>query len=96
VWQAYQDRGVVVAGIHIWSQKDAAEEARAFAQKHRLTFPILVDSQNSLVATYGVQAVPTDVVIGKDGKVRFIHPGAGEQAVRQAIEEALKAERRLE
>jgi peroxiredoxin len=81
---------VVVVGVHVWSQGKAMEEARGFARKHGLSYAILVDTKDTLIVPYGVQGVPTNVVIGKNGKVYYAQPDYDGVAVRQAIEAALK------
>jgi len=50
--------------------KDSAERLARFLAKNPLEWPqILSDSVNKLVETYGIQAYPTTVLIGPDGKV---------------------------
>jgi peroxiredoxin len=41
---------------------------------------------------YGVEGVPTNVVIGKDGKIRYLQAGFDEEGLKKAIEEALKGQ----
>ena len=50
--------------------KDSQERLTRFLAKNQLEWPqILSDSANRLVETYGIQAYPTTVLIGPDGKV---------------------------
>ncbi|MGX5858393.1 peroxiredoxin family protein [Dyadobacter jiangsuensis] len=50
--------------------KDSRERLTRFLAKNQLEWPqILSDSANKLVETYGIQAYPTTVLIGPDGKV---------------------------
>jgi hypothetical protein len=58
-------------------------------QAHRLTFPLLVDAKDAVAATYRLVAVPTNAVIGKDGRLRYIGMGFDERELQQAIEAAL-------
>jgi peroxiredoxin len=46
IWQKYRDRGVVVVGIDSGEQREPLEPARKFRDRHRLTFPILVDAKS--------------------------------------------------
>jgi len=82
----------VVVGVAIWSLGDAFEEARKFIQKHRLTFPIVVDSErkSKVAAEYKVFAVLTNVIVGKDGLVRYHQTGFLEKRLREALDEILK------
>lgn len=50
--------------------KDSGERLARFLSKNQLEWPqILSDSVNQLVELYGIQAYPTTVLIGPDGKV---------------------------
>lgn len=50
--------------------KDSGQRLAGFLAKNRLEWPqILSDSVNRLVETYGIQAYPTTVLIGPDGRV---------------------------
>jgi len=92
IWREYKDKGVVVVGVAIWSSDGAFEEAQKFIQKHGLTFPIVVDPErkSKIAAEYRVIGVPTNVVVGKDGVVRYHQTGFLEKMLRQAFEEVLK------
>ncbi|GBC98221.1 Thiol-disulfide oxidoreductase ResA [bacterium HR17] len=91
-WQTYKDKGVVIIGIAVWAEGDPFQRAKEFASKHKLTYTVLVDaSEDGKVAQlYGVEGVPTNVVIGKDGKIRYLQAGFDEEGLKRSIEEALK------
>jgi len=93
-WQTYKGKGVVVLGVAVWAEGDAFQRAREFVGKHKLTYTVLVDaSEDGKVAQlYGVVGVPTNVVIGKDGKIRYLKAGFDEEGLKKAIEEALKVQ----
>jgi peroxiredoxin len=75
VWQKYRARGVVVVGIDAGEQSEPEKNARAFRDKHSLTYPILVDAENKVMDKYGVTAFPTSVVIDRNGVVRLAEVG---------------------
>jgi peroxiredoxin len=81
---------VVVLGIAIAAQGDPKQRAKEFAEKHHLSFPVLVDAENKVAEAYGVEAVPTNVVIGKDGTILYYQAGFDPDGIRQALEKALK------
>ena len=67
----FMDQKVQFIGVNV---RDSSETALAFARKIDLNFPSIMDSETGSVvlAFTGVvtpQAVPTTIVIGKDGKV---------------------------
>lgn len=91
-WQAYKDKGVVVIGVSVWAEGDPFEVTKEFVKEHGITYPVLVDPQKeSLVAdAYKVTGVPTNVVIDRDGKIRYMQLGFDPEGIKRAIEEALK------
>ncbi|MDH7571079.1 MAG: TlpA disulfide reductase family protein [Armatimonadota bacterium] len=88
-WTKYQKQGAVFAAIAIAARGDAVEKAREFAKKHSLTFPVLVDARNVTAKAFGVRGVPTNVIIGKDGKVAFLKSGFNEKELFAALDAAL-------
>lgn len=83
----YKDKGVVVLGIWTFHPPERLKE---FAEVHGLTFPILLDDRKVWRA-YKISMTPTDIVIDKAGKIRFIMGGyMDKRPLRQAIEAALR------
>jgi peroxiredoxin len=83
----YKGKDVIVLGIlGIYPP----ERAKEFVKALGLTFPILVDD-GKVRAAYKIYSIPTDIVIGKDGRIRFIMGGYVDKSpLREAIERALK------
>jgi peroxiredoxin len=55
-WQKWRERGVVVIGIDTGESGDPMEHAAHFQAEHQLTYPILVDRDNSAQEAFGVSA----------------------------------------
>ena len=91
-WQAYKDRGVIVIGISIWAEGDPFEVTKEFVKEHGITYPVLVDPQKEspIADAYKVIGVPTNVVIDREGRIRYMQAGFDPEGIKQAIEEALK------
>lgn len=70
--QKYQMLGVQVWGVNV--ENDSAA-AKAYLSKVQVAFPILFDVDNSVSKDYRVAAMPTTVILDKDGKVRSVHRG---------------------
>lgn len=68
----YAARGLVIAAVSI-DEKPAA--ATAFAKKLAPPFATLHDREQKLVKQVVVPTMPTSYLIGRDGRVRFIHVG---------------------
>lgn len=90
----FADYGVQFIGVNV---RDSSETALAFARKIDLNFPSIMDAETgSVVLSFtGVvtpQAVPTTIVIGKDGRVTArvlgrIDPGILRTLITTAVEE---------
>ena len=70
--QKYQMMGVQVWGVNVENDSSAA---KAYLSKVQVAFPILFDIDNSVSKDYRVEAMPTTVILYKDGKVRTEHRG---------------------
>lgn len=81
---------MIVLGVQVWTKENPMQRAKEFARKHKLTFPVLVDAEDKLTSTYGLAAVPTNVIIGRDGRIRYLRTGFSDLELGQAIEAALK------
>ncbi len=72
-WRAYRDRGVVVVGLAIQDQPEAAQK---FIRDFRLTFPNARDVTGKVSVDYGVYGVPETFFVSRDGHIRRKHVGA--------------------
>jgi len=76
-------------------EKIGAAEFSAHLQKFRdasgIRYPFVVADVATFRDAYGVTGIPTLVVVGKDGKVRYVSVGTGtEAALRAAVREAIR------
>jgi peroxiredoxin len=70
---------------------ETAETVAAFAKETGYTFPLLLGTEPEVSAKYFVEAYPTTIVIGRDGRIAYQSSGfAGPGRVRAAVEAALK------
>ena len=68
----YQQDGLVVIGVNLDArQEDAAE----FLYDYPARFKIHFDTDALLATEYGVEAMPSTFVIGRDGEIRASHRG---------------------
>jgi thiol-disulfide isomerase/thioredoxin len=68
----YQSEGLVIIGINLDARREDAEE---FLEKYPADFQIYFDIDASLAYEYEVEAMPSSVVIGRDGEIRASHQG---------------------
>lgn len=72
IHKKYEPLGFTVLGINVEEQ---VANAKSFIDERPVDFPILFDSNNQVSKLYNVIAMPTTVVIDRDGKIRYIHQG---------------------
>ena len=68
----YQDLGVQVWGINVEQENQAGKD---FLANLDLSFSIFLDETNKLSETYDVQAMPTTILVDRDGIVRYVYRG---------------------
>lgn len=90
----FASRGLVIAAVSV-DEKSAA--AAAFVKKLAPNFPTLHDRDQALVKQVVVPTMPTSYLLGRDGRVRFVHQGfhgdATERELRRQIELLLNEKR---
>ncbi len=74
-WDKLKKAGVTVFGVSTQNN----ESHKAFAEKYKLPFPLLPDESGDIAKKFGVpvennKAKRMTVLIGKDGKVKFVQP----------------------
>ena len=65
-------RGLMIVGVSV-DEKPSAYET--FIKKSAPPFLTLLDREQKLVQSVRVPAMPTSYLIGRDGRVRFVHQG---------------------
>jgi cytochrome c biogenesis protein CcmG, thiol:disulfide interchange protein DsbE len=93
VWRENRARGLVVVG---YDAKDFRRDARRFAGRYGLTFPIVFDGPGDSLEDWGVTGFPETFVLDREG--RIVRAFVGEvtsdedkRELRDAIERALEA-----
>lgn len=70
--QRYEPLGFTLLGINVDEDSALADK---FLQGMPVSFPILYDRTNSVSKAYDVIAMPTTVIVDREGRVRFVHYG---------------------
>jgi thiol-disulfide isomerase/thioredoxin len=68
----YEPLGFTVLGVNV---EEDARNARGFLKNFPVDFPIVLDNKNQVSKKYNVIAMPTTVVVDRDGNMRFLHKG---------------------
>jgi len=72
-WQAHRARGLVVIGVDV---NDFSGDARRFAKRYGMTFPLVKDGDAQVAGEYGTQLLPETFFVDRRGKV--VHQVLGE------------------
>jgi peroxiredoxin len=94
LYEEFQDQGVQFVGVNV---RDTSETALAFDRKFGISFPSIMDAQTGSVslAFQGVvspQAVPTTLVIDRQGKVASRILGRIDPSILRTLIETVVAE----
>jgi peroxiredoxin len=73
LYEKYNGLGFELLAVNV--EKNNAEGARKWLQETPVTFPVLFDPENQVTKLYKVQTMPSTVIIGRDGTMRFMHNG---------------------
>ena len=65
-WERYRGRGLVVLGVDV---NDFKQDARRFADRFGLTYPLVYDGKGSTVGKWGVRAFPETFFVDRTGKL---------------------------
>lgn len=88
--ERYKSAGFTLFGINV---EQNTEAAKAFLEDVGVTFPILYDPKSEVSRAYQVKAMPTTVMVDRDGEVRYVNRGykeGDEEKYRQQIRELIR------
>ena len=68
----YGKRGLVVVAVNMDKEPQLAQN---FLAAHPAGFRIAYDPKGNLAGGFNIKAMPTSIVIGRDGRIRAMHQG---------------------
>ena len=68
----YKDLGFKVMGVNV---EEDSKEALKILDDIKVNFPVVFDTSNKVSELYNVSAMPSTVLIDRDGKMRYLHKG---------------------
>jgi peroxiredoxin len=68
----YKAMGFTVLGINV---EENSSEARKLLKDMPVSFPVLFDNDSTVSKQYDVVAMPSTVLVDRDGNVRYLHKG---------------------
>jgi peroxiredoxin len=72
IHQRYEALGFTLLGINV---EEDSTNGQAFLQERPVSFPVLYDPKNNLSKLYDVVAMPSTVLIDRQGNIRYLHHG---------------------
>lgn len=90
LYKRYGRAGFTLLGVNVDTNPADADR---YLKKVQVSFPVLYDTQSVAAKAYDVSAMPTTIMIGRDGKMRYLHKSyeAGDEAkYRQFIKELIR------
>ncbi len=72
IHKRYKRAGVAVWGVNV---EDDSNLADTFLSNNPVDFPVLYDVTSKVSELYNVDAMPTTVIVDRDGKMRYLHRG---------------------
>ncbi|HEX4054285.1 MAG TPA: TlpA disulfide reductase family protein [Tepidisphaeraceae bacterium] len=86
------NKDLAAKGLMVWTVNDreTPDVIEKFQKDNSYTFTVLFDSNGSAGQSYLVQAIPTTVVVGRDGMVKNVFVGFDSDSTAQAIDDAVQ------
>jgi peroxiredoxin len=72
LYQRYSDLGFTLLGVNVEADSSGADK---FLKETPVSFPILFDPKSEVSKMYDVIAMPSTVIVDREGNMRFIHHG---------------------
>jgi peroxiredoxin len=72
IYQNYRDLGFEILAVNV---DDQPEKADVLLNDIEVSFPVLYDTDGKVSELYDVNAMPTTVIIDRNGKQRLLHMG---------------------
>ena len=72
LYQRYSSLGFTLLGVNV---EDDPKGATAWLAETPVSFPILFDPDNRVTKLYDVVAMPSTVLLDRDGNIRYLHHG---------------------
>jgi len=90
IYKKYRDLGFTLLAVNVDEDPSKAED---LLKDIPVTFPVLFDNASKVSKLYKVVAMPSTVIIDRDGNMRFLHKGylpGYEEKYREQIKELIR------
>ena len=86
----YRDMGFTLLGVNV---EEDSTKAKKMVSELKVAFPVLFDTSNSVSKLYKVEAMPSTVIVDRNGNMRYRHRGykpGDEKEYRNLIKELIR------
>lgn len=66
-YSSYKDKGIVILGVNLTQTEKSQSDVGDFAKSYGITYPVVLDAENSVAGVYQVSAIPTSYIIDSQG-----------------------------
>ncbi|NNM60877.1 MAG: TlpA family protein disulfide reductase [Steroidobacteraceae bacterium] len=91
IYQQYAPAGFTLLGVNVDTNE---AKVKALLARRPVSFTVLLDPKNQVAGEYHVEEMPSTVIIGRKGNIRYVHRGykpgdenAYQDHIRQLIQE---------
>ena len=78
--KALADKGLKVFAVNAHEKSDTVKE---FLTKNKYTFTVPMDADAAAMKAYGVEGIPTTIIVNKDGTIGDVFVGYGDGSAEQ-------------
>ncbi len=72
LYSKYKDQGFSIVAVNL-DEKESSKDA--FLKRNPITFPVLSDTDKSIVQSAELDAIPSSYLVDQSGTIRFVHHG---------------------
>jgi peroxiredoxin len=72
LYTQYKPLGFTILGVNV---EENSADAKDLLEKIPVSFPVLFDNENKVSKMYNVVAMPSTVIVDRDGNMRYVHLG---------------------
>lgn len=72
LYKRYNKLGFTIMGVNV---DNDSTKANNYLRDITVTFPIVYDTTNAVSKSFNVNAMPTTVIVDRNGNMRFLHQG---------------------
>ncbi|MFQ5643003.1 MAG: TlpA family protein disulfide reductase [Thiogranum sp.] len=72
LYTQYQPLGFTILGVNV---EEDSTRARQMLRNIPVNFPVLFDNKSNVSKLYNVVAMPSTVLVDRDGNIRYLHQG---------------------